>query len=42
MEGFDHSTYLYEGGIKQIVITTGAYIYCELRTKVCPTSCSQG
>ena len=29
-------------GIKQIVITIGAYHFCQLRTKFCPTSCSQG
>ena len=28
--------------IKQIVITIGAYHFCQLRTKFCPTSCSQG
>jgi len=33
---------IYKKGIKQIVITIGAYHYCQLRTKVCPTSCSQG
>ena len=29
-------------GIKQIVITIGAYHFCQLRTKFCQTSCSQG
>jgi hypothetical protein len=29
-------------GIKQIVITIGAYHICQLRTKFCPTSCSEG
>ena len=29
-------------GIKQIVITIGAYHYCQLHTEFCPTSCSQG
>ena len=29
-------------GIKQIVITIGAYHLCQLRTKYCPTSFSQG
>ena len=29
-------------GIKQIVITIGAYRFCQLRTKFCPTFCSQG
>ena len=29
-------------GIKQIVITIGEYHFCQLRTKFCPTSCSQG
>ena len=28
--------------IKQVVITIGAYHYCQLRTKFCPTSCFQG
>jgi len=29
-------------GIKQSVITIGAYHFCQLHTKFCPTSCSQG
>ena len=29
-------------GIKQTVITIGAYHFCQLRTKYCPTSFSQG
>ena len=29
-------------GIKQIVITIGAYHFCQLRKKFCLTSCSQG
>ena len=29
-------------GIKQIVITIGAYQFCHLRTKFCPTSYYQG
>ena len=29
-------------GIKQIVITIGAYHFCQLHTKFCPTSFSQG
>ena len=33
---------IYRRGVKQIVITIGAYHYCQLRTKLCPTSCSQG
>ena len=28
--------------IKQIVITIGVYHFCQLHTKFCPTSCSQG
>ena len=32
---------IYKKGNKQIVITTAAYHYCQLRTKFCPTSCSQ-
>ena len=42
-EGRSRSQYLsIRRGIKQIVITIGAYHYCQLRTKFCPTSCSQG
>ena len=33
---------IYKKGIKQIVITIGAYHYCQLCTKFCTTSCSQG
>ena len=33
---------IHQKGIKQIVITIGAYHFCQLRTKYCPTSCSQG
>ena len=33
---------IYKRGIKQTVITIGAYHYCQLCTKFCPTSCSQG
>ena len=33
---------IHKRGIKQIVITIGAYHFCQLRTKFCPTSCSQG
>src|SRR5215469_710869 len=33
---------IYKKGIKQIVITTGAYHYCQLHSKFCPISCSQG
>jgi hypothetical protein len=33
---------IHKKGIKQIVITVGAYHFCQLRTKFCPTSCSQG
>ena len=29
-------------GLKQIVITVGAYHFCQLHTKYCPTSFSQG
>ena len=29
-------------GIKQIVVTVGAYHFCQLRTKYCPASFSQG
>jgi hypothetical protein len=29
-------------GIKRIVITIGAYRFCELRTKCCPIFCSNG
>jgi len=29
-------------GIEQSVITIGAYHFCQLHTKFCPTSCSQG
>jgi hypothetical protein len=29
-------------GIKQTVITIGAYHFCQICTKSCPTSCSQG
>ena len=29
-------------GIKQILLTIGAYRFCQLRTKFCPTFCSQG
>ena len=29
-------------GIKQIVISIGAYHFCQLRTKCCPTSFFQG
>jgi hypothetical protein len=30
------------GVIKQIVLITGAYHFCQLRTKFYPTFCSQG
>ena len=33
---------IHKKGIKQIVITIGAYHFCQLRTKYCPTSFSQG
>jgi len=33
---------IHKKGIKQIVITRGAYHFCQLRTKFCPTSCFQG
>ena len=33
---------IYKKGIKQTVITIGAYRFCQLRTKFCPTSCFQG
>ena len=29
-------------GIKKILLTIGAYRFCQLRTKFCPTFCSQG
>jgi len=32
---------IYKKGDKNIVITIGAYHYCHLHTKFCPTSCSQ-
>jgi len=31
-----------KGGIKQSVITIGAYHFCQLHTKFCPTSCFHG
>ena len=48
--GIDHipAELIKEGGrtinyqIKQIVITIGAYHFCQLHTKFCPTSFSQG
>ena len=33
---------IHKKGDKQIVITIGAYRFCQLRTKFCPTFCSQG
>ena len=33
---------IHKRGIKQSVITIGAYHFCQLHTKFCPTSCSQG
>ena len=33
---------IHKKGIKQTVITIGAYHFCQLHTKFCPTSCSQG
>ena len=33
---------IHKKGVKQIVITVGADHFCQLRTKFCPTSCSQG
>ena len=33
---------IHKKGIKQIVITIGAYHFCQLSTKFCPKSCSQG
>ena len=33
---------IHKRGIKQIVITIGACRFCQLRTKFCPTFCSQG
>ena len=33
---------IHKKGDKQIVITIGAYHFCQLRTKCCPTSFSQG
>ena len=33
---------IHKRGIKQTVTTVGAYRFCQLRTKFCPTFCSQG
>jgi hypothetical protein len=33
---------IHKKGIKQSVITIGAYHFYQLHTKLCPTSCSQG
>ena len=33
---------IHKKGVKQIVITIGAYRFCQLRTKFCPTFCSEG
>jgi len=33
---------IYRKGDKTDLITIGAFHYCQLRTKFCPTSCSQG
>ena len=33
---------IHKKGIKQIVITIGAHHVCQLHTKCCSTSCSQG
>jgi len=33
---------VYKKGIKQILITIGSHRFCQLRTKFCPTFCSQG
>jgi len=33
---------IHKKGDKQSVITIGAYHFCQLHTKFCPTSCSQG
>ena len=42
-DGMSRSLYLsIRRGIKQTVITIRAYHFCQLRTKYCPTSFSQG
>ena len=33
---------IHKKGDKTDLITIGAYHFCQLRTKFCPTSCSQG
>ena len=41
--GRSRSLYLFiRRTIKQIVVITEAYHFCQLRTKYCPTSCCQG